>query len=114
MASWCKVGALAAAMACLLSAAGEARTDRVRRAAPDGPYVGWVRAESDWGNQTISAPVRRGRLGYEVRLPGGNWVDCRRDCAETLRVETIDFWQSRGPEGLPGHRLLGLKWKFYY
>ena len=113
MASWCKVGVLAVTLVCLLAESGTAASGRTRRGGPEGPYAGWVRAESDWGNATITAPVRRGRLGYEVRLPGGNWIDCRRDCAETLRVETIDFWESRGPEGLPGHRLLGLKWKFY-
>jgi hypothetical protein len=29
--------------------------------------------------------VRRGRNGYEIRLPGGTWIECRRDCSQTLR-----------------------------
>ena len=64
-------------------------------AEPD-PYPGGVVvAQSQIGNGTISAPVRQTALGYEVRLPGGNWIACKRDCAETLRVETVDFWEAQ-------------------
>lgn len=56
--------------------------------------TGTVTAKSRYGAQTASAPVRQGRNGYEVRLPGGTWVDCRRDCGQTLREESIDFWQT--------------------
>ena len=56
---------------------------------------GLVTAESRYGPATISAPVRRaGGYRLEVRLPGGSWVDCHRSCADTLRRETIDFWQT--------------------
>lgn len=59
-----------------------------------GPNAGYVVAESRFGNGTVSGPVRRSRFGYQVRMPGGTWIDCRRSCAETLRVETVDFWQN--------------------
>lgn len=55
-----------------------------------------VTAESRYGNGAISAPVRTARGGYEVRLPGGNWVGCRTSCAETLRVETVDLFETDG------------------
>ena len=53
-------------------------------------------AESRYGNGAVSGPVREGRNGLEVRLPGGTWVGCRRSCSETLRVETVDFWENDG------------------
>src|SRR5690349_11928662 len=59
------------------------------------PYPGGVVvAKSRYGNGTISAAVRPTGLGWEVQLPGGRWVYCRRNCAETLRVETIDFFET--------------------
>jgi hypothetical protein len=53
-----------------------------------------VVAKSRFSNGTISAEVRQSGLGWEVHLPGGRWVYCRRSCAETLRVETIDFFET--------------------
>jgi hypothetical protein len=59
------------------------------------PYPGgFVIAKSRFGNGTMRGEVRRVALGWEVQLPGGRWVYCRRSCPETLRVETIDFFQS--------------------
>lgn len=55
-----------------------------------------VFAESRHGNGAVSGPVRRVATGYEVRLPGGTWVACRTSCAETLRVETVDYWANDG------------------
>jgi hypothetical protein len=55
-----------------------------------------VTAVSRFGNGTITAPVRPARFGYEVRLPRGTWVACRRGCAETLRVETVDLLENDG------------------
>ena len=63
-----------------------------------GGETGYVTAESRWGHGSISAPVRPSRTGAEVRLPGGTWVPCARSCAETLRQETVDFWEARGPQ----------------
>lgn len=53
-------------------------------------------AVSRYGNGTVTGPVRAARTGYEVRLPGGTWVGCRRSCSETLRVETVDFYENEG------------------
>lgn len=96
--------ALAAAM---LAQTPEAEA-KSRRGHP-GPDNGYVTAESRYGPQTITAPVRYGTHGrLEVMLPGGTWIECGRSCRDTLRRETIDFWQSRaggfggGPDG-PGY-----------
>ena len=78
------------------------------------PHPGaWVTAESRWGNGRVSGPVRQGRNGLEVRLPGGSWVECVRSCSETLRKETVDFWQAHGnhaPDTGPGY----FRWQFFY
>lgn len=55
-------------------------------------------AESRFGNGTVSGAVRQGRTGLEVQLPGGTWIACRRSCSETLRVESVDFWENRGQQ----------------
>jgi hypothetical protein len=87
------------------SAAAEAQHRREGR----GPKVhagAYVTAESRWGNGRVSGLVRQGRFGLEVRLPGGTWVECVRSCSETLRKETVDFWQSHGnhaPDNGPGY-----------
>jgi hypothetical protein len=52
----------------------------------------YVTAEKTMGTARVTAPVRPGRWGDEVRLPGGTWVDCGRSCENTLRHETVDFW----------------------
>jgi hypothetical protein len=58
---------------------------------------GFVTAESRFGNGTVSGPVRPGRKGsLEVMMPGGTWISCGRSCSETLRVETVDFWENKG------------------
>ena len=60
-----------------------------------GDRDGAVVAESRYGAASIAAPVRSlGNGRYEVRLPGGTWVDCHLSCSETLRRETVDFWQN--------------------
>jgi len=59
----------------------------------------FVTAVSEFGNGSISGPVRWTRNGRQVRTPGGNWLDCGRSCATTLRLATIDFWQSEQGAG---------------
>lgn len=83
------------ALAAGLTGATEVSAQRGHRyPAPDG---GFVTAESRFGHGTVSGPVRPGRAGtLEVRMPGGTWITCRRSCSETLRVETVDFWENRG------------------
>ncbi|MGI9523121.1 MAG: hypothetical protein ACR2PG_15900 [Hyphomicrobiaceae bacterium] len=66
---------------------------------------GFVVAHSDFGNGSIVGPVRETRLGPQVRLPSGRWVYCKRLCSETLRVNTVDFWEidpARRARGLTG------------
>jgi hypothetical protein len=69
---------------------------------------GVVTAESRYGSAKVSGATRvsaRGRR--EVRLPGGTWIECGRSCSDTLRRETVDFWQghdtSAGPADGPGY-----------
>jgi hypothetical protein len=54
----------------------------------------FVVANSRFGNGSIRAPVRHLPLGWQVELPGGHWAYCRTSCEETLRVETIDFFNA--------------------
>lgn len=61
-----------------------------------------VVAHSRWGHGSVSGAVRRGRVGLEVRLPGGTWIPCVRSCSETLRHQTVDFWESNGRDALDG------------
>src|SRR5690606_27222782 len=53
-------------------------------------------AVSRFGNGRVSGPVRVTSTGYEVRKPNGTWIACRRSCSETLRVETVDFYENDG------------------
>ena len=61
---------------------------------------GAVTACSNYGNGCYRAPVRRGKWGREMRLKGGTWIDCRGDCRQTLREETIDFWETQNDKAL--------------
>jgi hypothetical protein len=66
---------------------------------------GYVTAESRYGGPSITAPVRPGGPNGrpQVQLPGGTWIDCQYSCSDTLRRETVDFWQSRQwPSGSDG------------
>lgn len=76
-----------------LAADGAMAGGRSRKHVADAEYV---IAESRFGHGTVQGAVRPGRNGYEVQTPGGNWLECARSCSETLRVETIDFWENRG------------------
>lgn len=87
------LAAVALAAATLLPLASGSHAGN-RYGSDDAP--GYVTAESRFGNGSISAPIRSARSGYEVRLPGGSWVGCRRSCAETLRVETVDIFENQG------------------
>ncbi len=65
--------------------------DAGRLPEPEGDYVV---AQSKFGNGSVVGPVRRTRVGWQVKTPGGSWLDCARSCSETLRVNTVDFWQN--------------------
>lgn len=56
----------------------------------------YVAAESKFGNGSVVGPVRRTSVGWQVRTPGGSWLHCARSCSETLRVNTVDFWENQG------------------
>jgi hypothetical protein len=99
--------------ASLMAPAADARHKRK----VEEPATGLVTAESRYGPQTITAPVRISAEGRrEVRLPGGTWIECRRSCSETLRQETIDFWHIRnnpsngGGDDGPGYLRFEWSW----
>lgn len=50
---------------------------------------------SAYGNGCVAARVRQGRMGQEVQLESGTWIDCRGDCAEALRQDVLDFWETQ-------------------
>ena len=87
-------GATLAIATVVLATAAAGTASATFKRPPTSYPGGYVVAESRFGNGTVSGPVRPARYGWQVRLPGGTWVDCRRSCSETLRVETVDFWQS--------------------
>lgn len=67
----------------------------VMAAAPTSAAGNTVTAVSRHGNGTVTGAVREGsRGGLEVQLPSGRWTACRTRCSETLRVESIDYWES--------------------
>lgn len=61
---------------------------------------GGVTACSNYGNGCYRAPVKRSKWGHKMRLKGGTWIDCRGDCKQTLREETIDFWETQNDKAL--------------
>lgn len=93
--------ALTATLAMATFAAITPSEAQSRRGYGDAGYR-YVTAESWYGAGTITAPVRFGpRGGREVRLPGGSWIDCSSSCSNTLRQETVDYWESRNGGGVP-------------
>lgn len=65
----------------------EAGFRRLRSQYNDGEVI---TAYSRYSDRAVRGVVRHDPLGWQVRLPQGRWVFCRRSCEETLRVETID------------------------
>jgi hypothetical protein len=84
-----------AAFVSILSAATPAEAT-FRSRGSNGGRDGVVVAVSKHGNGSVSGPVRETRTGLEVRLPGGTWTGCRASCSETLRVQSVDFWENDG------------------
>ena len=82
--------AAAAGLAVVFSSVGQADAQSQR-----GERNGYVTTCSTYGNGCTQAPVRRGRNGYEFRLPGGTWVECRRNCENALREDSVDFWETQ-------------------
>lgn len=78
-----------------------------------GPAPGYVVAESKWGHGTARGAVRPGKFGPQVQLPGGTWIDCVRSCSETLRRESLDFFESHGRNAVdtgPGYFSWSRRW----
>jgi hypothetical protein len=98
------VGAAAAVF--LAGAAGADASDRRTYARDHQVAPPYVVAKSAFGNKTVKGAVRPTHLGYQVQLPGGTWIYCRMSCTETLRVETVDFWEARNRDG--SERTFGL------
>jgi hypothetical protein len=90
----CLLSALVAALELLALTSAHARPRSEARYA-------YITVESRYGAGVVTGPVRQGPSGrLEVRLPGGTWLECGQSCHETLRRETVDFWQERGhPKG---------------
>jgi hypothetical protein len=82
------------ALAMLLPAEGDARPARDK---------GTVSVCSQYGKGCVTGAVRPGRFGSEVRLPGGTWISCKLDCKQTLREESVDFFETLR-ERAPDHR----------
>lgn len=55
---------------------------------------GSVTACSHYARGCVSGSVRRGRRQAQVRMPGGTWIDCKGDCRQTLREESVDFFDT--------------------
>ena len=72
------------------------------------PGQAWVRAESQYGHGSVSAPVRYTSKGPQIRLPGGSWLYCDHLCSETLRLATVDFWESESADRATGDGGCGL------
>jgi hypothetical protein len=71
---------------------------------------GYVVTESWMGGGRVGGTVRRTPLGRQVQLPGGSWIYCRRSCAETLRAETVDFWDGQINSGAREQGVLIYVW----
>ncbi len=52
----------------------------------------YITVQSKYTADSVSGCVRNGRNGPEVQLPGGAWIPCNFGCANTLRSQTVDFW----------------------
>lgn len=87
-------GLTAAAVLTASFAASADAGSRYGEGSDEGVYR-YVTARATTGGETVTAPVRHGRWGDEVRTPGGNWVDCEVTCEYTLRRLTVDFWQGQ-------------------
>lgn len=84
--------AIAAIAAITVSAPAQSKSKRT------GDHVV---AESRFGNGTVVGRVRRTRVGLQVKTPGGSWIHCERSCSETLRVNSVDFWENEQGAGAP-------------
>lgn len=60
----------------------------------------FVTACSRYGNYPCyTAPLQRGVHGKKLVLRHGTRIDCGRDCENTLREATVDFWDTMRENG---------------
>lgn len=78
---------------------GTAGAQQRRRGSAD---EGTVSASSRYGNPSATARVRRGAVGPEVNIGNNTWLPCAADCADTLRREKVDFWETKRQDGSRG------------
>jgi hypothetical protein len=83
------VPVVTALLATMAASPADAHVRRLRSHYAPGEVIV---AHSHYGNGSIQSVVRPGREGWQVQLPGGGWVGCRRSCEETLRVQTVDIF----------------------
>ena len=58
-----------------------------------------VKACSRYGNGCMTVPIRQTSLGLQAQLKSGTWIYCRGDCADTVREDVLDFWETLQPAG---------------
>ena len=88
-----KTTSRAAFFAAVILTAFASSADARRRAYDDGSTI---TAYSRHGNGSVIGQVRPGEYAWQVQLPHGTWIDCRRSCEETLRVQTVDIFETDG------------------
>lgn len=50
---------------------------------------------SDKIETVATRQLRKGDIIYwQVRTPDGGWLDCEKDCAETYRVQILDYLEA--------------------
>ncbi|HVZ03973.1 hypothetical protein [Hyphomicrobium sp.] len=60
----------------------------------------FITACSRYGNQPCyTAQLQRGVRGKQLILHHGTRIDCNRDCENTLRETTVDFWDTMRENG---------------
>ncbi len=60
---------------------------------------GSLTACSRYSNGCYTAGLRSGRDGKKLVLRHGTAIDCSRDCKNTLREATVDFWDTMRENG---------------
>lgn len=80
-----------------------------------GLFVNWKQPRRITGHGEVTARSRHtpgksvtlrtrrvegaGATFQEVELPGGSWLDCSGDCAEAVRREHLDVWETKRENG---------------